>query len=381
MSFRSTSIALFAMACSTAGADCALAQTSTEKPQAAPVRDAYQGAWSVSANAKDKSAADSASLDLFLFGETVTVLTPAEGLNQFRAQRNEALIRNQGRLPSGDRARLKKQSDALNAMHPGSFEAELAAFYSAFPSPTAYEHLDAAARQQPARDELLGPKLVRALRHDDRSELVPAARELKLRGGVAPGLFDMADDILLSVDPGAVLIVAGEMDGFPVLVRQYAEGKRPDVLVVDQRLLDDASYRARVWQRAKARGAVPPDAASFTDRLLRSSSRPVFLSLALGREWAERYATLLHVTGMAMRLSESPCCDIRKLDAAWSAMSRTTAAGPLSRNYAIPAAVLLKHHRAQGDEEKAALLEHQLRELAKRTGITRELQATGILPH
>jgi hypothetical protein len=101
----------------------------------------------------------------------------------------------------------------------------------------------------------------------------------------------------------------------------------------------------------------------------------------LGREWAERYATLLHVTGMAMRLSESPCCDIRKLDAAWSAMSHTTAAGPLSRNYAIPAAVLLKHHRAQGDEEKAALVEHQLRELAKRTGITRELQATGILPH
>lgn len=352
-----------------------------EKPQAAAVRDAYQGAWSVNAEAKDKAKADSVQFDFDLFSSTVTALTPTEGLNRFRAERNSALIRNQGQLPSNDRTKLKKQADALSTMHPGSFEAELAAFYTAFPSPASYEHLDAAARQQPARDELVGPLLTRALRHDDRGQLVPAAREMKLRGGVAPGLYAMADDILLSVDPDAVLIVAGEMDGFPLLVRQYAEGRRPDVLIVDQRLLDDASYRARIWTRAKARGAVAPDAASFPDRLMKSCSRPVFLSLALGRQWAERYAPMLHITGMAMRLSDKPCCDIRKLDAAWAAMSRTTEAGPLSRNYAIPAAVLLKHHRAQGDEEKAALMEHQLRELAKRIGITSELQANGILPH
>ncbi|MFZ1692924.1 MAG: hypothetical protein WAT74_07005, partial [Flavobacteriales bacterium] len=123
------------------------------------------------------------------------------------------------------------------------------------------------------------------------------------------------------------------------------------------------------------------DAASFPDRLMKSSNRPVFLSLALGRQWAERYATNLHITGLAMRLSDAPCCDVRKLEFTWAAMQHTTDAGPLSRNYVIPAVVLLKHYRAQGNEEQAALMEHQVRALAKRLGITSELQANGILPH
>lgn len=379
MSPRILPYSAIAMALLVAG-QCA-AQTTEEKRQPASVRDAYQGAWAESPSYRSKDKADTVRLDVDLFTSTIISLSPADGLNRFRAERNSALIRNQGQLPSADRAKLKKQSAELNTMHPGTFEGELTAFYAEFPAPAAYQHLDAAARLQPARDELLGPLLTRALRHDDRAQLVPAAREMKLRGGVAQGLYAMADDILLSVDPDAVLIVAGEMDGFPLLVRQYAEGRRPDVLIVDQRMLDDASYRARIWSRAKARGAVANDAASFPDRLMKSSSRPVFLSLALGRQWAERYATNLHITGLAMRLSNSPCCDVRKLESTWLAMQHTTDAGPLSRNYVIPAVVLLKHYRAQGNEEQASLMEHQVRALAKRLGITSELQANGILPH
>lgn len=358
-----------------------LALAQTEKapaPSSTPVRDAYQGAWSAPIVGENR---EEQGIDLTLFNIVSDVNSAANELNRFRAERNSVLISNQGQIKSGDRARLKKKASELNAAHPGSFEGELAAYYAEFPGAAAYGHLDEAARMQPARAELLGPLLTQALRNDDRPKLAAAAKEMRLRGEVAPGLLEMAEDILLSVEPGAVLIAAGEMDGFPLLVRQFAEGRRPDVLLLDQRLLEDPTYRARIWQRAKARGAVPPDEVSFPERLLHSCDRPLYFSLALGRGWAETYADRLHITGLAMRLSESPCCDPKALEATWKSMSKTTEAGPLSRNYIIPAVMLLKHHRSQGDEERASAMEHEVRQLAQRLGITRDLQAAGILAH
>lgn len=349
-------------------------QAVEEQQRSSTVRDAYQGGWSESAVRKDKQA----ELDLGLFD---IAARPANQLDALRSTRNEALNRNQGALAPADRAQLKQQADQLNEAFPNSFEGHLARYYAAFPAPSAYAHLDLAKTLEPARAELVAPMLTKAMRDDDRSALTAAARDMKARGAVAPALFTVADDILLSVDRDGVLIVAGEMDGFPLVVAQFAENERPDVQVIDHRLLDDPVYRSRMWQRAKARGEVPSDAAAFVSRLHASCDRPVFLSLALGRSVATAHAGLLHVTGMAMRMTSMPCCDMKKLEANWKAMRKTTEAGPIGRNYVIPAALLLKHYRSVSDEKKASELEHELRGMAQRMGLTNELIANGILLH
>ncbi len=356
------------------------AQTSPShaQPQRSPVRDAYQGGWQPAAErAKDKSNADDAALDLM----SPDVDSGALSLDLFRAQRNAALARKEGRLGPAEQAQLREQAVTINSMRPNSFEGRMASYYAEFPAPAAWPELEAAARLQPERLELVGPLLTKALREGDRARLVPAAKDLKARGEVAPALYHIADDLLLSIDRDGVLIVAGEMDGFPVLVRQFAEGKRPDALVIDQRLLDDAAYRATAWRQAGANGAVPASASAFVEQLHARTSRPVFLSLALGRAVAAAHADKLHVTGLAMRMSAEACCPMAALDAAWKKMRKTTEAGPLSRNYLVPAAVLLNHSRAAGDERRASELEHELRQLASKLGATRELQANGILPH
>lgn len=353
------------------------AQTNTAPVQlSGTVRDAYQGGWQVPAEAREVAADDAAFSDLLDSIGHVSL-----SLDQFRAGRNAALSRNQGQLNEADRTQLRQQAVVLNTMRPNSFEGHLANYYAEFPSVAAWPELDDAARLQPARLELIAPLLTRAVRDGDRAKLVPAAKDMKARGDVAPALYTLADDILLSVDRGAVLITAGEMDGFPLLVRQYAEGKRNDVLVIDHRLLDDPGYRTTAWKQAEASGAVPASATAFLDALDTRTKRPVFFSLALGRSVAARYAGRLHVSGLAMRVSDPACCPIAALDEAWKKMRKTTEAGPLSRNYLVPSVVLLKHYREIGNEQRAAELEHQVRQLAQRVGATRELQANGILPH
>lgn len=343
------------------------------------VMDAYQGAWSLSMSAREKEQASQPASARDAHAEPVDGAGPR--LDALRQTRNAALIRSQGSLGSADRAAIQQQAEALSRGFPNSFEAHLANYYAEFPTATSFSHLALAHASNPERDELLAPMLTLALRDGDEGRLAAAAKAMKERGQMAAGLTDLARDILLGVDRGGILVTAGEMDGFPVLLRQYAEGERRDVLVIDLRLLSDGDYRSRAWRLAGAKGDAPATSDGFLGNVHLATARPVHLSLAVGRSIAAPLADQLHVAGLTLRLTAAECCATNKLESVWKAMRKTRSAGPLSRNYVVPAAALLKHYRSAGDESKASELEHELRRLANELGMTRELIANGILQH
>lgn len=156
---------------------------------------------------------------------------------------------------------------------------------------------------------------------------------------------------------------------------------RVDLSVRQYRLLGDPAYRQRMWAACRAQGAVPSSAKDFIDRLYRSTARPVYLSPALGRSVVAPYASQLFATGMALRLSQAPIDNMARLQANWPRMSRTTTAGPLSQNYLMVGAVLLRHYREIGDEAKAAALEHELRGMARTLGATDRMIRLGVFEH
>jgi hypothetical protein len=350
------------------------AQTDTQTaPPAAVVNDAVQGGWSVDDIQRTAN-----------YWEAITTEQSdnnAARFNQFRSERNASLARNSGVLPAQDKAQLDELAKDMARSAPNGFEAQLARYYLEFPAPAAYPYLEQAAATAPQRDELLGPLLVNAARKGAANELVAQARAFEARGQVKPGLWSLADDLLASVDQNGVLVVAGDMDALPVLVRQQVHQLRRDVLVIDQRLLADPGYRQRMWTLAKGSGAVPGDAEGFKQALLSRSGRPVFLSLALGREQLAKHRANTYSTGLALRYSTKPVDNIPLLASRWAAFKKPTDAGPLARNYLLPGAILLEHFRTIGDETKAAQLEYELRQFAKAIGATDLLYRTGTLQH
>lgn len=344
---------------------------STQEQAPSMVRDAYQGGWSVS---EGKKVDDSpAKEDLRQQGSQ-------QQLDLLRWERNESLVRNAGAIPPMDQTRLVELATVLNNSAPGSFEAHMANYYTQFPAATAFQELELAKAKGQGRTELLAPDLVNAARKDDPAQLARCAKEMKTRGGIAPPLYAVAMDIMASLEPNAVLIAAGEMDAFPLWVEQFANGRHTDVLVVDERLLVDPGYRTRIWARAKAAGVVPEEA-DFIKVLAASSQRPVYLSLSLGAKSMEPLKVQLYVTGLAMRVSATPIQNIPLLEARWDRLKKPMDAGPLSRNYLLPGAVLLNHYRAIEDEARASRLELQLRGMAKALGATNALIQTGVLAH
>lgn len=354
-----------------AGAEKAL----QEQQQAPALAEPYQGGWSVPpAYATEKKEAEAAAV------EDASQRSAGSQLDALRWERNVSLAKNAGAIPAQDRARLVDLALELNATAPNTFEAHMANYYTQFPAPTAFEELDLASAKDKQREELIAPQLANAARKDDKAELATRAKDMKVRGRIAPPLYKVAEDIMASVEPGAVLIAAGEMDAYPLWVEQFANGKHADMLVVDERLLVDLAYRTRVWERTKARGVVP-DETSFIARLGTATDRPVFLSLALGSKALGPLKDELYVTGLAMRLSNGPVDNIPLLEARWDRLKKPLDAGPLSRNYLVPGAVLLTHYRTIGDEARAARLEHELRAMAERLGATSTLVKSGILQH
>ncbi len=356
-------------------APCALAQTEVptqrEAERAVEVKDAVQGGWSVSGAYEDANRV----------GYLFDTIQPTIQLEQVRVARNNALAKRKGKLSQGDCEDLKQLAGEVNSVSPNTFEGNMANYYAEFPAPASFGWLEQAKNIDPQREELIAPQLVQAARNDQRVELVRSANAMKQRGEVAPSLYHMAQDILLSVDRNGILIAAGEMDAYPVWVEQYANDDRNDVLTIDQRLLDDAAYRARMWERASADGVVPKNAGEFIDRLYMASKRPVFLSLAVGQPLANKYSAQLYVTGLAMRMSATPAGDPNLLESRWRAMHKPTDAGPLSGNYLVPGTALLNHYRAIGDEERANPLELELRNIAGRTGNTARMYTNGVFQH
>lgn len=301
--------------------------------------------------------------------------------NLFRSERNAALAHGKGEMNAAAKQRLGLLGSKMDREAPASFETNMAHYYLEFPAPSAFQALAKAEQLEPGRIESLGPLLADAVRRNDLQSMAQRALALKQHGGTQPGFMRIADDLLLSVETNAVLFVAGEMDAYPIWIRQFAEARRTDLTVVDVRLLEDLGYRQQVWKNGGASGTLPGNAKDFLAAFVTTSKRPVYLSLSLGKERLAPFGANTYPTGLALKYSLKPAADMKLLEERWARFSKPTDAGPLSQNYLLPASLLLKHYRTIGDEGKAARLELELRGFARTIGASKTLYTLGILEH
>lgn len=347
---------------------------SLDRPaRSAPALEPVQGAWSVT------EQRDAAALWDAMRKED-PANTEAQ-YNYFKATRNARMAANNGDLPPATEAELKQVSDETERYAPGSFEGCMMRYQLAFPSRQAFTELGKAYQKEPDRMELISPMLGRAMLDGDKADVLRWSRALRTRGEQAPGLTDVAVDMLQSVDANGVVFTNGDMDTHPAVAVQQVDGYRQDVLVVDQRLLADAGYRQQVWSEASASGQPPGPGPEYARSLSTSSPRPVYLALSIDPSWTMALRGQLYPTGLAFRLSARPLDTTPLLEQRWALLRKPANAGPLSRNYLLPGSLLLEHYRASGDEAGAARTELELRRFSDRIGATQDLYKAGILKH
>lgn len=354
---------------------CGMAQSGAPPGAAKRVLDPVQGAWRSTAPSGDIAGKASADMADDVAGQQLDLET-------FRLVRSEALARGRGSLSTQDRTVLQGMADAFKSKAPNGLEALMANYHLQFPEQRAFDALERANSMAPDNDEMLAPLLTLAMVKEDDAAKAERAMAMKKRGGVAPGLYAYAEDVLLGVERDGVLFLNGEMDALPIWVLQHAEGKRRDVLAVDRRLLAHERYRNIVWRKAGATGKPPAEAGPvFAERLAAATSRPLHIANSLDRGWIEALSARLHPVGLVLRHERKAWNNLPALEHNWDRMERTTAAGPLSRNYLLPGAVLLRHYRAVGNEAAASRMEHELVRFAREIDAIQDLHRAGVLLH
>lgn len=341
-------------------------------PPPPPPPSALQGPWDAATN--DQRA------NQWQVANSGTAADAAMQWNWFRSAYNAMNSKGNASLGPTDQRALQGIAGQIKANAPGSFEHHMAEYLLEFPAPAAYAELEAAHKLGPDRAELISPMLTKALRDGDETAVKLWGGRLARQGLVAPALLAAAADMLLSVPDGAVLFTNGDMDGQPAVLSQL-ENTKPGVLLIDRRLLADPAYRARIWKRAGGTGSAPGNGPVFARALANRGKHPVYLALSLSPQWLKAFPGELQAVGAAFKLGPPADTDHARLEANWHAMQKPMDAGPLSRNYLLPGAVLLGHYRQSGQSGKAAALEEELRQIGSATGALRELQTKGILNH
>lgn len=351
----------------------AQAQDRKEPAPPAPPVNVLQGGW-------DNNVANSQAAqwkDANTNGQSNALMQ----LNWLRSEQNAMVGNNNGVLKPADKVRLDRIADDIKTTAPGSFEQHLADYFVEFPKAAAFTELETAYKLAPDRTELLAPMLSKAMLDGDATELKKWSGEMQRRGGIVAPLKTASADLLLSVATNGILFTNGDMDTQPAVVAQVQGNDKPGLLIVDRRLLTDPGYRQRIWQQADAQGPVPADGPDFAKGLLRSGTRPLYFALSLDRSWLDAFRSQLHAVGAAFRVGPARPDDGALLAQHWAAMKKPTDAGPLSRNYLLPGAILLRQYRNSGDDARASQLEQELRRMAAATGTTGELYQLGILQH
>lgn len=134
---------------------------------------------------------------------------------------------------------------------------------------------------------------------------------------LSPGLVAYGYNVLMSLDPNAVLLTQHDNDSYPVWMLQDAAGTREDVLTINIDFLIFDSYREKVFKDLNIPSLVlsthklddyRANWKAIVHHILRhyKNERPLYVGMTLFPELYQDFAGKLLVSGLALKFSNKP---------------------------------------------------------------------------
>lgn len=223
--------------------------------------------------------------------------------------------------------------------------------------------------------------------HHDADNRKQFGKKLLEADMISSSLLNYSYNVLMSLEPGAILITEGENTTIPLFVLQDVMNIRADVTVLSMDLLSDKSYRQRKLADNKLSFAdTPHDLNSFAIRL--TANLPVenpdskfYYALTLGGENIVSIKDHLYVVGLASQFSTKRVDNISAirenlekkflldyLTVDFNGENEFAAGKVLGANYLVPMLMLHDHYRATNAYEQASDLEKLIIKIATETG-------------
>ena len=304
-------------------------------------------------------------------------------LNFYKSERYSGFTPSSNELSDQKQGRLDKIVQEMESSVPSSFEYHYVKYWNGNHDPKLFTHLQQAYTLQPNNAELYDDFIAHYEVTGNRTKRQEFCSKWVGAGKVEQGVLDYNYNVLMSVEPGAILITNGEYDTYPIWSLEARERNLPNVTVLYLDLLHIAEYRNRVLSGLGI-GSIPFSSKRPEDFIrslaAKRGAKPLYLALTVEPKILKTFDQKLYLTGLTLKWSEERIDNLTLLEKNWDQKFRKAVGGTgnltkkMSRNYLAPMLLLRQHYQSQGNAQKAKELEKSIRTLAAESGKAAEVE-------
>ncbi len=208
---------------------------------------------------------------------------------------------------------MNEIAENIEANIPNTFESQYLLFWKNNPSSEAYDHLQKAYEMASDRYETYHDFITKAEFERDTTSIKKFSTLWYHHEFYSPGITNWNYNVLMSVEPNAILVTQGDNDTYPLWLLQYLKNVRRDVCILNAHILLYDDYRKTIFEELgiplfeKTIKDFDSRTAYFnaiSEHVVKNAPRPVYLGLSLPQDLRDNWDENLYLTGLTFKYSE-----------------------------------------------------------------------------
>jgi hypothetical protein len=289
-------------------------------------------------------------------------------------------------LSTSEQGTLDDIVEEMEKNVPETYEYHYISYLNGNYDPSEVNHLQRAYELRPSSVELYDDFVAHYEIVNNKLKKTEFCQKLNSSNDIHKDVMNYNYNVLMSLDPNAILITNGKNDTYPIWMWQEVKNVRKDVTVLNLDLLQVDEYRTRKLKELNLSSgqAIENNQTAFLkDLASRNQGKLIYLALTVSPKVVRTLQTNLYVTGLAFKYSAGAMDNIPVLQKNWeknfkaeylNSGASSSNVRRLNSNYIMPLLILNNFYSATGEKAKAEKTLNLATKLAKEGGKEEQVQ-------